>query len=114
MEERTAQRAFAAMLGSAAAIAGTYVYMGLKTPEPGVDQDITQGLRIEKHEFVTADGVTLRLKRYANTSGTPVLFCHGFNGNGFEFDIPREGFNMAVYMARLVQGLRGRAVQVRL
>jgi pimeloyl-ACP methyl ester carboxylesterase len=101
MEERTAQRAFAAMLGSAAAIAGTYVYMGLKTPEPGVDQDITQGLRIEKHEFVTADGVTLRLKRYANTSGTPVLFCHGFNGNGFEFDIPREGFNMAVYMARL-------------
>lgn len=49
---------------------------------------------------MTPDGVTLRVKRYANPGGQPVLFCHGFNGNGFEFDLPREGYNMAVYLAR--------------
>lgn len=100
MEEKTGDRLFAAALAGSAALAGTYIYMGLKTPEPGQDQVVADGLTVESHDFVTADGVTLRVKRYANPGCPPVLFCHGFNGNGFEFDIPREGFNMAVYLAR--------------
>lgn len=101
MRDTGHDRAFAAMLIASSAIAGAYVYAGLKTPLPGEDQDVARGLEMERHEFKTADGITLRLKRYANPSGTPVLFCHGFQGNGFEFDLPREGKNMAVHLARL-------------
>lgn len=100
MDEPGRDRAFLAMLLAAGAVAGAYVYMGLKTPRPGEDQDVALGLEVERHEFLTADGVTLRLKRYANPGGNPVLFCHGFQGNGFEFDLPREGKNIAVYLAR--------------
>jgi pimeloyl-ACP methyl ester carboxylesterase len=100
MENGTRDKVFAAALAASAALAGTYVYAGLKTPLPGEDQDVTEGLTIEKHEFVTPDGVRLRAKRYANPGGTPVVFFHGFNGNGFEFDLPREGYNMAVFLAR--------------
>lgn len=89
-------------LGRAAALAlyGAYVYLGLKTPIPGQEQDVARGLAVEKHEFVTADGLTLRLKRYANPGGIPVLLSHGFGGNGFTFDLPRENRNMAVHLAR--------------
>jgi len=100
MGDRTLDKVFLSALGASLAVAGTYVYAGLKTPLPGQDQEVTDGLTVEKHEFVTPDGVTLRAKRYANPGGTPVVFFHGFNGNGFEFDLPREGFNMAVYLAR--------------
>lgn len=82
------------------ALYGYYTYAGLHTPLPGQDQDISGGLTIERHEFDTADGVTLRLKRYANPEGTPVLLCHGFSGCGSSFDLPREGHNMAVSLAR--------------
>lgn len=92
---------FAAMLAGSVAVAGAYIYMGLKTPIPGLDQEhVAEGLTVESHVFTTPDGVDLRVKRYANPQGTPVVFFHGFNGNGFEFDLPREGYNMAVYMAR--------------
>lgn len=97
---KRSSRAFAAMLAASAAVAGAYVYAGLKTPEPGADQDVAGDLAVEKRSFTTEDGVTLRLKRYANPGSDPVVFFHGFNGNGFEFDLPREGFNMAVFMAR--------------
>jgi pimeloyl-ACP methyl ester carboxylesterase len=89
----------AALAGSLAAF-GAYVYLGLKTPLPGRDQDLSRGLEIERHEFVTPDGLALRLKRYANPGGVPVLLSHGFGGNGFTFDLPRENRNMAVYLAR--------------
>jgi len=95
MDARGRERIFAGMVAAATAIAGTYVYMGLKTPLPGQDQEVAGGLTVEQHDFVTPDGLMLRVKRYANPGGQPVLFCHGFNGNGFEFDLPREGYNMA-------------------
>ncbi|HEY5531267.1 MAG TPA: alpha/beta fold hydrolase [Candidatus Anoxymicrobiaceae bacterium] len=82
------------------ALYGTYIYHGFKTPLPGMDQDVSNGLDVRKHEFVTADGLTLRLKRYANPGSTPVLLTHGFGGNGFSLDLPRAGRNMAVYLAR--------------
>ena len=100
MEDSVRDRLFAALVAAAGVVAGTYIYMGLRTPIPGEDQEVAEGLQVEKHEFTTPDGVTLRVKRYANPGGQPVLFCHGFNGNGFEFDLPREGYNMAVYLAR--------------
>lgn len=82
------------------ALYGYYARAGMRTPLPGEDQDVSEGLVIERHEFPTADGATLRLKRYANPQGTPVLLCHGFGGCGASFDLPREGHNMAVYLAR--------------
>lgn len=100
MKENSSEKMFAgALLGSIALFCG-YIYAGVKSPEPGVDQDLSSGLTIEKHELKTPDGITLRPKRYANPSGTPVLFLHGISGNGFEFDIPREEHNMAVFLAR--------------
>jgi pimeloyl-ACP methyl ester carboxylesterase len=95
-KRKTANRAAG---GAALALYGAYLYLGLQTPLPGQDQDVLQGLAVEKHEFVTPDGLTLRLKRYAKPDGQPVLLCHGFSGNGFDFDLPREKRNMAVYLA---------------
>jgi len=85
---------------AAVATYGAYVLLGMKTPLPGRDQDVSGDLEVERHEFVTADGLTLRLKRYANPGGSPVILTHGFGGNGFTFDLPREGRNMAVHLAR--------------
>ena len=85
---------------AAVATYGAYVLLGMNTPLPGRDQDISGDLEVERHEFVTADGLTLRLKRYANPGGSPVILTHGFGGNGFTFDLPREGRNMAVHLAR--------------
>lgn len=84
----------------AAGIFAAYVYSGMQTPIPGLDQDVADGLEAELHEVRTADGLTLRVKRYANPGAAPVLFCHGFDGNGFEFDLPRTGRNIAVFLAR--------------
>jgi len=100
MSDSDGNRRFGLQVGAASALMGAYLYMGLKTPVPGEDQDVSSGLTVEKYEFTTGDGAILRLKRYANPDGTPVLFCHGFNGNGFEFDLPRENHNIAVYLAR--------------
>jgi pimeloyl-ACP methyl ester carboxylesterase len=79
---------------------GCYAGMGLRTPLPGQDEFVSDGLKVERHEFATEDGVTLRVKRYANPEGIPVLMCHGFGGCGSSFDLPREGRNMPVYLAR--------------
>lgn len=49
--------------------------------------------------FTTADGVTLKLKRYVNEGAQPVLFAHGFNGNGLEFDLPHREHNLALFLA---------------
>lgn len=100
MEKTAVDKAFYAGLAAAAGVFGAYVYAGLKTPLPGQDQEVAGDLTVESHDFVTPDGITLRVKRYANPEGKPVIFFHGFNGNGFEFDLPREGYNIAVYMAR--------------
>ncbi len=48
----------------------------------------------------TMDGMTLRLKRYFRMGAQPVILAHGFHGNGLEFDLPRRGRNLAVYLAR--------------
>ncbi len=85
---------------AALAAYSAYVLEGLKTPLPGEDQDVAEGLAVERFEFATADGLTLRGKRYANPGATPVLLVHGFGGNGFCFDLPRLGRNMAVHLAR--------------
>jgi pimeloyl-ACP methyl ester carboxylesterase len=87
---------------AAAAVAayGAYIFLGLKTPLPGRYQEQSDGLDVEIHRFTTADGLTLRLKRYANPGGVPVILAHGFGGNGFTFDLPRDGRNMAVHLAK--------------
>lgn len=53
----------------------------------------------------TADGLTLRMKRYVNEGGQPVLLVPGFTGNGCEFDLPQEGRSLARWLAE-----RGRDV----
>ena len=74
---------------AAAGLYGYYAYLGLRTPLPGQRHNVSDGLEVERHEFVTPDGLTLRLKRYANPDGPPVLMCHGFGSNGGAFDLPR-------------------------
>ena len=85
---------------AAAGLYGYYAYLGTRTPIPGLPQEVAGGLDVERHEFVTPDGLTLRLKRYANPDGPPVLLCHGFGSNGGAFDLPRKDINMAVHLAR--------------
>ncbi len=53
--------------------------------------------RVEAVE--TEDGVMLRMKRYVNEGGQPVLMAHGFTGNGLEFDLPHRRHNLALYLA---------------
>ena len=48
-----------AALAASVAAFGAYIYLGLKTPLPGLDQDVSSGLEVEKHEFVTADALSI-------------------------------------------------------
>ena len=50
-------------------------------------------------ECRTADGITLRMKRYVAEGGQPVLLLPGFTGNGGEFDLPQEGRSLARWLA---------------
>jgi len=54
----------------------------------------------ELFEFETADGVTLRGKRYPNAGRTPLVLMAGFMGNGYNYDLAIEECNFALYLAR--------------
>jgi lysosomal acid lipase/cholesteryl ester hydrolase len=99
MNKKNARLLWAGAAASVTALYGYYFSEGLKTPLPGLDQEVAEGLVEEMHEFETTDGAALKVKRYANPGATPVLFCHGFDGNGFEFDLPRRDRNIAVFLA---------------
>jgi pimeloyl-ACP methyl ester carboxylesterase len=49
----------------------------------------------EKVEIVTADGLTLRCRRYRRDGARAVLCAHGQASTGYEFDLPLYGFNLA-------------------
>jgi pimeloyl-ACP methyl ester carboxylesterase len=83
----------AASLGAAAA------WRLSREPLPVEDPACVSHLESRVESFTTADGVTLRLKRYVNEGAQPVLFAHGFNGNGLEFDLPHREHNIALYLA---------------
>lgn len=83
----------AASLGAAAA------WRISREPLPEEDPTCVSHLESRVESFTTADGVTLKLKRYVNEGAQPVLFVHGFNGNGFEFDLPHREHNIALYLA---------------
>lgn len=93
------QSALLAAIGASVVVYGTYVALGLNTPLPGEDQEVSDGLAVEKHEFVTSDGARIRAKRYANPGGNPVVLCHGLGCGGYAFDLPREGRNLGAYLA---------------
>ncbi len=67
---------------------------------PAPEEEQGTGLPREIWEISTADGVVLRGKRYVADGGRPVILAHGFEGNGNEFDLPRPGRNLAVFLAR--------------
>lgn len=67
---------------------------------PSLEEEQGKDLGKERWELVTADGLTLRGKRYPAEGSLPVILAHGFEGNGNEFDLPRPGRNLAVYLAR--------------
>jgi len=83
-----------------AALAAALAWKWSRTPTPSPEEDQGEGLAREEWSFTTADGVTLRGKRYAVPGAVPVLLVHGFEGNGNEFDLPRPGRNLAVFLAR--------------
>ncbi len=68
-------------------------------PVPREDPDCAASLEARVETAVTADGVTLRMKRYAREGTQPVLLVHGFFGNGLEFDLPHRDHNLALYLA---------------
>ncbi|MHB8781162.1 MAG: alpha/beta fold hydrolase [Candidatus Geothermincolia bacterium] len=72
----------------------------LRQPVAVEDIGLAKGLDERLWSYTTQDGVLLRGKRYANPGGRPVILAHGFTANGLEFDIPREGRNLAAYLAR--------------
>ena len=70
-----------------------------REPLPEEDPACVSHLQSRVEGFTTEDGVTLRLKRYVNEGAQPILFAHGFNGNGLEFDLPHPKHNLALYLA---------------
>ncbi len=46
-------------------------------------------------EVETADGVTIRCRRYSRPGARAVLCAHGQASTGYEFDLPLSGFNLA-------------------
>ncbi len=91
-----ARRLFGLSLTASAAL----TYYIKSRPLPVEDLDVAEGLEASLWSCVTADGLTLRGKRYATPGGQPIILAHCFAGNGLEFDIPKKGFNLAVYLAR--------------
>ncbi|MDD3717596.1 MAG: alpha/beta hydrolase [Actinomycetota bacterium] len=70
-----------------------------RSAPPREDPACRDRLESRAESFVTADGVRLKLRRYANEGAQPVLFAHGFNGNGLEFDLPHREHNLALFLA---------------
>lgn len=76
---------------------------------PGfIPEDFTPRL----FEAETADGITLRGKRYANPGSVPLILIAGICSNGFQYDLAFEECNFALYFARRgydvwVSNLRG-------
>lgn len=54
---------------------------------------------ITRETATTADGITLVMKRYKNTSGKPVILCHGIVQNYACMDLAVTGSSMARYLA---------------
>jgi pimeloyl-ACP methyl ester carboxylesterase len=69
------------------------------SPLPREDLDFDAHLETRCETFHTEDGVALKLKRYVNEGGQPVLLAHGFTGNGLEFDLPHRKHNLALFLA---------------
>jgi pimeloyl-ACP methyl ester carboxylesterase len=69
------------------------------SPLPQEDLDFDADLETRCETFYTEDGVALKLKRYVNEGGQPILLAHGFTGNGLEFDLPHRKHNLALYLA---------------
>lgn len=61
-----------------------------------VPEDFTPQL----FEAATADGITLRGKRYANQGAVPLILMAGICSNGNQFDLAIEECNFALYFAR--------------
>ncbi len=95
MRDRTRRLLGLCLLAEAAFI--SYVK---SRPLPVEDVDTAEGLEARLWSFVTPDGLILRGKRYYVPGGQPIILAHCFAGNGFEFDIPKKGYNLAVYLAR--------------
>ena len=68
-------------------------------PVPREDPDFDAGFETRVETVHTSDGVALKLKRYVNEGGQPILMAHGFTGNGLEFDLPHRKHNLALYLA---------------
>lgn len=69
------------------------------SPLPEEDLACLECMDTRVESIHTEDGITLKMKRYVNEGGQPVLFAHGFNGNGLEFDLPHRRHNIALYLA---------------
>jgi pimeloyl-ACP methyl ester carboxylesterase len=67
--------------------------------QPSEDIHYDDGFEKRAETFETGDGVSLKLKRYVNEGGQPILLVHGFFANGFCFDLPHKDHNMALYLA---------------
>jgi hypothetical protein len=83
----------------AASLAALAAWRLSREPVPEEDPTCSAHLESAVESFITADGITLKLKRYANEGAQPVLFAHGFTGNGLEFDLPHLEHNIALYLA---------------
>jgi pimeloyl-ACP methyl ester carboxylesterase len=63
--------------------------------DPAYDRDFEK--KVET--FETQDGAVLKLKRYVRPAARPIILVHGYLGNGYEFDLPHKGHNLALYLA---------------
>jgi polyhydroxyalkanoate synthase len=70
-----------------------------QSPLPQEDLECLNSIDSRVETFHSEDDVELRLKRYVNEGGQPVLLVHGFTGNGLEFDLPHRRHNLALYLA---------------
>lgn len=69
------------------------------SPLPQEELDFDADFESSVETLHTEDGVALKLKRYVNEGGQPILLAHGFLGNGLEFDLPHRKHNLALYLA---------------
>lgn len=90
---------FTLMMG-AAAFAGWLRRRAAELRTPRCKHFAPEDYRGELFEVACENGLVMRGKRYRNTGAVPLILMHGFAGNGYNFDLPFEDCNFALYLAR--------------
>lgn len=88
-----------AILASVTSLGALASWRVTQEPRPEEDLGYDSDFETTVETIHTEDEVPLKLKRYVNRGGQPILLAPGYLANGFVFDLPHIDHNLAVFFA---------------